>query len=365
MFLIDDLAHRDFLESLAVLTYFFIGSLNETKLNSLAIKELNGDPSTQIESRWYVDGRPFGYQIDGITSSSDNIRTRSKSLWRLKKSGGFITTPRRLLQEYEEVRKHPIEEESRKGDITSMLMFTRSIYKHQMQQSDNGLLEKFVNGRNSLIKKKCHKRQEANRRMLKRDLAEFTFHPEYDSYSPGFSMNIKTELYRFPSIVLLDIASLMRSVGEDSWTTLSIMGELYSKKFVAYFRKVLGLACFARLQCYLAMDSHSDSFRVSLSKVPAGTGCVGPSFGFSSERSWEMNIDSFYELCKDLLTLQLKMKHSKAIADSRHDIAQQLSTIELNDDPLTEAMAHYYCGNWSAVIDVLENYYRDSMDYIG
>ena len=250
LFLINDLAYRDFFESLAVLTYFFIGSLNETKLNSLAINELNGDTSAQIESGWYVDGRPFGYQIDGITSSSDNIPTRSKSLWRLKNSGGFITTPRRLLEEYEEVREHPIEEESRKGDITSMLMFTCSIYKHQMQHSDIGLLKKFVNDRTSLMKKKCLKRQQANRNMLKEDLDKFTFHPEYDSYSPGFSMHMKTELYRFPSILLLDLATLMQSVGKDSWTTLSLIGKQYSEHFANHFKKVLGLVCFSRLQCW-------------------------------------------------------------------------------------------------------------------
>ena len=282
---------------------------------------------------------------------------------RLKNSGGFITTPGRLLEEYKEVREHPIEEESCKGDITSMLMFTCSIYKHQMQHSDIGLLKEFVNNRTSLMKKKCLKRQQANRNMLKEDLDKFTFHPEYDSYSPGFSMHMKTELCRFPSILLLDLATLMQSVGKDSWTTLSLIGKQYSEHFANHFKKVLGLVCFSRLQCYLAMDSHFDSFRVSASKAPSGSGNMDPLFGFSSENLWEMNLDSFFDLCKDLLTLQLEMKRSEALADCRHDITRQLLTYEIKDDPVADAMAHYFCADWPAVINGLENYYRESLDY--
>ena len=31
--------------------------------------------------------------------------------------------------------------------------------------------------------------------------------------------------------------------------------------------------------------------------------------------------------------------------------------------PIAEAMAHYFCGDWPAVINGLENYYRGSLDY--
>ena len=56
-FLIEDAEFQPYFERLAVLTYFLIGALNETKLNSMDISELNGDCQRDIEQGWFVDGR--------------------------------------------------------------------------------------------------------------------------------------------------------------------------------------------------------------------------------------------------------------------------------------------------------------------
>ena len=119
LFLIDDEKDRPYFEKLAVLTYCIIGALNETKLNSIDIRELNGDPHREIEKGWFIDGRQYGYQIDGITPSSDNVPTRAEGFWRLKNSGGFIATPKNLLKEYKTVLDDPAEKDALIGDITA------------------------------------------------------------------------------------------------------------------------------------------------------------------------------------------------------------------------------------------------------
>lgn len=183
LFLIEDMRHRKYFERLAVMTYFLIGGLNETKLNSLAISELIGDDSKAIESGWYVDGRKLGYQIDEITSTSDNVPTRATSS---EATGGFIVTPNELIRDYAAVLKSSNDKESIRGGVTSILTFTRLLYSspfqrdqhsHDQSNCEGTLLGKFSDARASLSKKKSRDRIAANFRMLSADIAKFGFHP--------------------------------------------------------------------------------------------------------------------------------------------------------------------------------------------
>lgn len=367
LFLIEKSECRPYFEKLAVLTYCIIGALNETKLNSIAISELNGDKEKGIEKGWFIDGRQYGYQIDGITSTSDNVPTRAKSLWKLEDSGGFIATPKQMLREYKEVLENPTEE-ALKGDITSMLMFTKLLYsinkgKSQYEKSQENveelLLSSFESGRNELNRNKNAARLGINLEMLKNDLNKFVFHPEYDLYSSGFNLNVKTELYRFPSILLLDLTTIVDEVGSDSWSTLNMFKVRFSKGFAEHLSRLLAFACFSRLRCYLAMDAHSDSFKIGGKRgFPSGVGDTGQSISYRVSNTWEMSRDEFFLLCKDLISMQRHMQ-SQPIR-TPNDVSELMSK-DITEDPLPEILAHYYCCEWSEVIGPLEGNYRNYM----
>ena len=356
-FLIEDAEFRPYFEKLAVLTYFLIGALNETKLNSMDISELNGDCQRDIEQGWFVDGRRHGYQIDGITLSADNIPTRAKSLWKLKDSGGFIATPKNLLKEYKAVLDNP-GSDSLRGDITSLLMFTKLIFSVKDSLNDyeardeECLLSEFERGRNCQNHHKNDQRKEANLKMLKNDLSKFSFHPEYDLYSSGFLMNVKTELYRFPSILLLDLVTLIDIVGKDSWSSLSLLTQRFSQGFADDLYRVLVFASFSRLRCYLAVDAHADGFRAGSDRaMPSGVGESDQNLGFGMLTTWTMSRDEFFSLCRDIVRVQIHLK-SQSITDVNDLVEMMSKSVENNS--LAKVMAHYYCCEWSEVMQCLE-----------
>ena len=105
----------DYFESLAVLSYFVIGALGQTKINSLDVKELND---------WFVDARKHGFQFDGITKSAGNIPNGNDN-----DPNRFIKTPEQLCKEYLRVWESP-GENAKAGDMTAMLYFTKLVFSY-------------------------------------------------------------------------------------------------------------------------------------------------------------------------------------------------------------------------------------------
>ena len=56
----------EYFETLAMIVYFLIGNLQETKLKCMAIEELSG---------WFTDEAKNGYKIDGLQQKAGNIPT--------------------------------------------------------------------------------------------------------------------------------------------------------------------------------------------------------------------------------------------------------------------------------------------------
>ena len=248
--------------------------------------------------------------------------------------------------------------DSLRGDITSLLMFTKLIYWIKDSSSGNEarddecLLSEFERGRNDHNHQKNDQRKEANLKMLKNDLSKFSFHPEYDLYSSGFNMNVKTELYRFPSILLLDLVTLTDVVGKDSWSSLSLMTQRFSQGFADDLYRVLVFACFSRLRCYLAMDAHVDGFSAGSDRaMPSGVGDSDQNLGFGMLTTWTMSRDEFFSLCRDIVRLQIHLK-SQSITDVNDLEVMMSKSVESNS--LAKVMAHYFCCEWSEVMKCLE-----------
>ena len=112
-----------------------------------------------------------------------------------------------------------------------------------------------------------------NAQMLQCDVTKFDFKPNGDLEGQGYTIDVKKDIFRFPSIILLDLATQMEAIGNDSWGTLGIIMQQHSERtFAEVLRKVLAFACFSRLQCYLAMDSHSDQVNLKCTPGTSGLG---------------------------------------------------------------------------------------------
>ena len=145
-----------------------------------------------------MDGRDHGYQIDGITKSSDNVPTGNYD-----HPNQFLSTPGELIKVYKATFEGPHPTEAIKGDISAMLKFTTLLYAHNKKED---LLSVFEAEREK-IKKINSERLSVSLKMLLSDIERYKFRPEFNENSAGFTLNAKTLLYRFPSLVLLDTES--------------------------------------------------------------------------------------------------------------------------------------------------------------
>ena len=63
-------------------------------------------------------------------------------------------------------------------------------------------------------------REDANIQMLTTDANKFNFVPNSKLSAKGYSADVKKEIYRFPSILLLDICIVGGSIEGSSWEML-------------------------------------------------------------------------------------------------------------------------------------------------
>ena len=98
-----------YFERLAVISYFLMENLGETKLSYRAIDELEG---------WYDNCAKNSFKIDGLAKGAGNIPTGYCEDGCIKK---FIKTPTELFEMYCEVLNQPDSQKALRGDLTAML----------------------------------------------------------------------------------------------------------------------------------------------------------------------------------------------------------------------------------------------------
>ena len=79
------------------------------------IKELCG---------WFDDKAKNGFKIDGLAPGAGNIPTGNS----VNNRNHFIVTPEQLADRYKGILDNPDPKEALRGDLTSMLTYTTSLY---------------------------------------------------------------------------------------------------------------------------------------------------------------------------------------------------------------------------------------------
>ena len=193
-----------YFHNIAMTSYFLIGNLKETKLSNIDIKEFHG---------WFDDCATNGFKIDGLSLGAGNIPTGRGTP---ETENKFILTPEELLLKYQEIFQNPDMEESKRGDFTAMVSYMRSVYSYG--EGAENLLPEVKRHMECFVLTEA--REMANLNMMRSDMSKFSFKPSARVISSGYTINVKREIFRFPSILILDLGILHRKCSSSSWETL-------------------------------------------------------------------------------------------------------------------------------------------------
>ena len=334
-----------YFEQLALTTYFLIGNLRETKLSYMAVEELH---------KWFVDKSKNGLKIDGLAPQAGNIPTGNgipKTRIDEKPSGNiptgngdpltknhFITTPDSLAKRYEAILQNPVREDALMGDLTAMLAYMKTVYsyKHPQDQDRPDILLQLK----ELIAdmEPNEKRRAVNKEMLEKDLEKFNFKPDHNLNDRGATVDVKKDLYRFPSLLVYDLSIVFGCVGDSIWETIDLLHERkhISKQIRKSILFQLACACYVRLSTYLHHDSHDD--RVSLLEEfsVAQTSTTGGVKGDMAR--WHIPGGLLFSMCDYLIPLK------REIQNHHGNLETVLMSENVKSDWLCTVQGMCYCG---------------------
>ena len=235
-------------ETLAMIVYFLIGNLQETKLKYMAIDELSG---------WFTDEAKNGFKMDGLQQKAGNIPTGNGCS---NPKNKFISTVNELTDYYRLVYDNPLDEQDEvTGDDSDMLAFTRVIYSTSHPPAS--LTQAFRKAKNSM--KPNVKRRSAIDKMLLSDLMNYEFQPTNMPLDKTLIL-AKTDIYRFPSLLILNLGIMYDETSCSSMATIYqlYIDEVIDMRHTLSLKTALLLAMYIRLSCYLHHDSQQEDINV-------------------------------------------------------------------------------------------------------
>ena len=337
-----------YFEKLALTTYFIIGNLRETKLSYMAIDELLG------QNKWFVDKSKNGFKIDGLAPQAGNIPTGNgapKTRIDEEPSGNiptgngdpltknhFITTPDSLAKRYEAILQNPVREDALMGDLTAMLAYMKTVYsyKHPQDQDSPDILLHLK----ELIAamEPSEKRRAINKEMLRNDMEKFNFKPDRNLFDTGATVDVKKDLYRFPSLLVYDLSIVFDCVGNSIWETIDLLHKRkhISKEIKSSILFQLACACYVRLSTYLHHDSHDD--RVSLLEGFSITQTSTTGVVKGDMARWHIPGGLLFAMCDHLIPLKGEIQNHHG------DLDTVLMSERVRSDWWCAVQAMFYCG---------------------
>mgnify|MGYP001792218368 CR=1 FL=1 len=327
--------NMEYFERLALTSYFLIGNLGETTLDYMDIQELSG---------WFKDCAKSGLKIDGLQKKAGNIPTGNG---RRNTKNYFIVTLDELKGRYNHVLNNPDDKLALQGDLTSMLRISRMIFGHG--DSAFKMYEEFLT-----FLSDCpvpEQRKAINLKMLKSDSAKFDFAPSDERVSDrGFIVDVKKELYRFPSIFVLDLSIVYNCSAADSWQT---MDRLHIEGYIPDdlhqgLKFMLACACYIRLSAYLHLDSHDDNVSVA----PISATIKPPPASKTTNKRWFTPINLFVLLSET--SMPIKQQVSEMLENLPSDALPNLTSLQVEYHPGYKFIALRSAGRYFDALHMLD-----------
>ena len=185
-----------------------------------------------------------------------------------------------------------------------MVKYMRSIYAHEM---DDNTLESL-----KIKMKEVHtssERIEMSKKMLSSDISKFSFKPSSYLEGQGYTINVKKDIFRFPSIILLDLAIVNDVWCSSTWDVPEVLKTEHriSGSLAKSLSFLLASGCFVRLEAYLHHGGHDD--RISIAKEFNKKAFEIRQTPNLANRRYFVPANLFFIICKHSIPLKDSFQH--------------------------------------------------------
>jgi len=251
IFIVESNEEHQYFKDLAMDTYFRLGNCGETPLKSYDIQEPELD-SKEMQS--LLRSIRVGFRFDGISEPAGNIPTGKPG------GKGYILTVVELMELYKkEVMAEPAEQV---GDVSDLLFSTIEIYA---SPGGNHLLKTFQTAQLDFEIESginCSRIIEKRLYTLFSDMEKYSFKPTFTTFGPpeNFDIKVKTDIFRFPTIIATDIGHLFNLSSKYPWEKYEDLVKigLLSTRDCSLIHFLLALSIYTRLCTYLHSNSKYD-----------------------------------------------------------------------------------------------------------
>ena len=307
-----------YFETLSMSMYFLISNLRETNLKYMNIEELRQDG-------WFEDTCINGFKIDGLLPNAGNIPTGNGSGTQPKNR--FIKTVEEMVKDYVEVFNNPDNERSISGDLSAMMAFTKHVAGNEV------IHKRFRTALDLVSPSKGRLLASAN--MLTSDMRKFDFDFTDDITK---LINLKTGIYRYPSLLVHDLKIINRVQASSSWDAIDIMTEkkLFSKEVSRSFKFALATAQYVRLAAYTHHQSQVN--HISVLK-PEKDSLVFPT-------PWHFPQQLLTSLVFHLIPLKSTLSHAL------NGVSRLITEVQIDEEILV-ALVCFYCEDYVKMLDLI------------
>ena len=182
-----------------------------------------------------------------------------------------------------------------------------------------------------------------NQQMLRNDLLKFNFLPDDELTRNGFNMDVKKELYRYPSLFLLNICIVLNVKAKTSWAALEqlIQQKSLSKDMGNCLKFSLATAVYTRLSAYLHHKSQNERISVGEQMSLASSAAT-----HSTKSHWALSCSVFSRMCVMLIQLKSRLKQNFKVDDLSHVVFNM-------DERWLNVITLLFSGRYQAVLQAL------------
>lgn len=305
---------KPYFEFLAVTLFFLIGNVGEVKLKYVKVEEL-------LEDKWFEDTSTNGVKLGSLVKIPKAKEKQSDD-------SILVCTPQEVIDNYRHLCEHPMAGD--KDVLNSIRNLSNICFVYGSQQMFDELELKI----SKVSPPESH--HDASIRLLHNDVNRLNF--KLDGELSAVS-EIKTDIYKYPSIIIADLKILHNLSATTSWDTILEMERLgvLSTDVIHSMEFIFAVALYVRMSSCMHLCSQKDSVSVLTSTQQ------------------KLSSHTWYFPRPLLLHFFLHGIPFKSACIQLFDEKAKLWTNMTTDEEMVLSLILYYCKDWQGFLDFVKD----------